>query len=64
MDIYGILRRGGDYMTRKQAIDFLTKKPYRFGIMLGFDKLSEVHNKWIIDMVKGKDDKTLQASRG
>ena len=51
-------------MTRKQAIDFLTKKPYRFGIMLGFDKLSEVHNKWIIDMVKGKDDKTLQASRG
>ena len=32
--------------------------------MLGFTKLSSLHNKWIVDMVRGKDDKTLQSSRG
>ena len=51
-------------MTRQQALDFLIKKPYKFGHMLGFTKLTELHNKWIIDMVRGKGDKTLQASRG
>ena len=51
-------------MTRDQAIKFLITKPYKFGHMLGFTKLTEVHNKWIIDMIKGKGDKTLQASRG
>lgn len=32
--------------------------------MLGFTKLGDLHNDWIIEMVRGKDDKTLQASRG
>lgn len=32
--------------------------------MLGFTKLTELHNDWIIDMVCGKEDKTLQAHRG
>ena len=32
--------------------------------MLGFTKLSSLHNKWIVDMVRGKEDKTLQSSRG
>lgn len=51
-------------MTRSQAIKFLITKPYKFGHMLGFTKLKPLHNKWIIDMVKGKGDKTLMASRG
>lgn len=51
-------------MTRAQAIEFLIKKPYKFGHMLGFTKLKKLHNEWIIDMVRGKGDKTLQASRG
>lgn len=51
-------------MTRQQALDFLIKKPYKFGHMLGFTKLKPLHNKWIIDMVRGKGDKTLMASRG
>lgn len=51
-------------MTRQQALDFLIKKPYKFGHMLGFTKLTELHNQWIVDMVRGKGDKTLQASRG
>lgn len=51
-------------MTRQQAINFLINKPYKFGHMLGFTKLKPIHNEWIISMVKGKGDKTLQASRG
>lgn len=51
-------------MTRQQAVDFLINKPAKFAHMLGFTKLGDIHNKWIIDMVKGKDDETLEASRG
>jgi predicted phage terminase large subunit-like protein len=51
-------------MTRKQAVDFLKTKPYKLGHLLGFTKLTELHNKWIIDMLRGKEDKTLQAHRG
>ena len=50
-------------MTREQAVKFLKTKPYLFGRKIGFDKLTELHNKWIIDMAFGKDDKTLQAHR-
>ena len=51
-------------MTKKQAIEFLITKPYKFGHLLGFTKLSELHNQWILEMLKGKNDTTLQASRG
>lgn len=51
-------------MTREQAVNFLLEKPYLFAHMLGFTKLTELHNCWIVDMVRGKEDKTLQAHRG
>lgn len=51
-------------MTREQAVNFLLNKPYKLGHLLGFKKLTILHNKWVIDMVKGKEDKTLQAHRG
>ena len=51
-------------MTREQALDFLLNRPADFGKLLGFTKLGPLHNKWIIDMVRGQEDKTLQASRG
>ena len=51
-------------MTRKQAVEFLIYNPVKFAHMLGFTKLDSLHNEWIIDMVRGKDDETLQASRG
>ena len=51
-------------MTRQQAIDFLKNKPASFGRMLGFTKLTDLHNRWIRDMLLGREDKTLQASRG
>lgn len=51
-------------MTRQQAVDFLKRKPYKLGHLIGFTKLTELHNNWIVDMLKGDEDKTLQAHRG
>ena len=51
-------------MTRQQAINYLKNNPAGFARMLGFTKLSDLHNRWIIDMVRGKGDRTLMASRG
>lgn len=51
-------------MTREDAVNFLLTKPYKLGHALGFTKLTELHNAWIIDMVRGRTDKTLQSHRG
>jgi predicted phage terminase large subunit-like protein len=51
-------------MNRKQAVEFLQKKPVKFAHMLGFTKMREFHNIWIRQMLKSKDDRTLEASRG
>ena len=51
-------------MNREQAVAFLREKPYKFGHMLGFTKLGILHNEWIKEMAYGREDKTLQASRG
>ena len=50
-------------MTRKQAINFLMKHPVKFGQMLGFTKLTDLHNGWIQDMAYGTEDDTLQGHR-
>lgn len=51
-------------MTREQAIKLLLERPAALGHALGFTKLQVMHNEWIIDMVRGTEDKTLQAHRG
>ena len=51
-------------MTREQVIEYLLNHPVDYARMLGFTKLSSLHNEWIIDMVRGQGDKTLQAHRG
>lgn len=51
-------------MTRKQAIEFLKNNPRKYAALLGFDKLGNLHNEWIREMVLGRGDYTLQASRG
>ena len=51
-------------MTRQQAVDFLLKNPYKLGHLLGFTRLTELHNVWLKEMIRGKEDKTLQAHRG
>lgn len=51
-------------MTRQQAVEFLLTHPADFGRMLGFTKLSSLHNDWMVEMLRGDCDKTLQAARG
>lgn len=51
-------------MVREDAINFLLTKPYKLGHLVGFKKLTLLHNKWIVDMVTSTEDKTLQAHRG
>ena len=51
-------------MNRHQAVNFLLTEPVKFAHMLGFNKLTDLHNDWIIDMMLGKEDATLQGHRG
>jgi hypothetical protein len=56
--------KGGDAMTREQAVKFLMNNPVKFAHMVGFTKLVDFHNQWIRKMVKSEKDETLQGSRG
>lgn len=51
-------------LTRKQAIEFLRDRPVAYAHLLGFNKLTDIHNDWIREMVLGKEDFTLEAHRG
>lgn len=51
-------------MTREAAIAILLNEPVKIGYAVGFDKLTALHNRWIIEMIRGTQDKTLQAHRG
>ena len=50
-------------MDRRKAVEFLITKPASFGRLVGFTKLTDLHNAWILDMLKGEGDRTLQAHR-
>ena len=51
-------------MNRQEAVNFLLERPADFGRLVGFTKLTDLHNGWITDMVRGEEDETLQAHRG
>lgn len=53
-------------MTAEQTkiLSKLKTQPYILGHHLGFTKLNLINNDWIIDMVFGEDDTTLQGHRG
>lgn len=51
-------------MNRNTAIEFIKTKPYIFGHMLGFNKLTTLHNEWLLSMYNCVDEMTLQAHRG
>ena len=50
-------------LTKIQAIEFLRDRPFEFGHLLGFNKLTEMHNNWIRQMAFGREDHTLQGHR-
>ena len=51
-------------MTRGDAVRFLVRRPERFGQMVGFTKLGDLHGQWIREMTGGSGDMTLQSHRG
>lgn len=53
-------------LTKEQTetIEWLRDRPVELGRLLGFNKLTEIHNEWIKDMIIGTEDETLQAHRG
>lgn len=50
-------------MTKQEAISFLVNHPAKFGHLVGFTKLVDLHNKWIKEMLLSREDKTLQGHR-
>lgn len=50
-------------LTKTQAVEFLRDRPAEFGHLLGFNKLTAMHNRWIQQMAFGKEDHTLQGHR-
>lgn len=49
---------------KSQTIHLLRNEPYRIGHFVGFKDLTELHNKWLINWLYGKEDTTTQAHRG
>lgn len=45
-------------------LDLVRKKPVAFGIESGFDKLGDLHNQWLKEIILGAEDMTIQAHRG
>ena len=52
-------------MTRAEAVRFLTRHPEKFGRMVGFAKLKDLHGQWMRKMLDVEaPDMTLQGHRG
>lgn len=50
-------------MTRGEAVNFLLKHPEKFGHLVGFTKLRDLHGQWMRKMLTGTGDMTLQGHR-
>ena len=50
--------------SQKRILKQIRNHPVIVGQKLGFDKLTDIHNEWIKEMMFGKEDETLQAHRG
>lgn len=49
---------------RKDIVSLIYDCPADIAVKIGYDKLTDLHNLWIRDMVFGEGDETLQAHRG
>lgn len=47
-----------------EAIKLVKEKPYKIGHLVGFEKLTILHNDWIKEFVYGKEDVTEKSHRG
>ena len=46
-------------MDKRDIINMVYTIPYRIGHKVGFTKLNELNNQWILEMIKGEGDYTL-----
>lgn len=51
-------------LSQEQIEYLLLDAPVVIGQEYGFNKLTDLHNEWIVDMVLGQNDDTLQGHRG
>lgn len=51
-------------MTRERAVEYLRRRPVDLAHALGFTLLTDLHNGWMVDMITGTEDTTLQGHRG
>ena len=47
----------------ENAVRILRQYPVWIGHTVGFDRLTELHNEWLKDMIFGEDDETILAHR-
>ena len=51
-------------LTYEQARELIKNDPARIGYYIGFDDFTEMHNKWLKDLLFKPGDQTKQAHRG
>lgn len=49
---------------QRKYIDLMVNQPVQIGHWLGFTKLVELNNEWMVSFLREKEDQTLQAHRG
>ncbi len=49
---------------KKQTLDLLYYEPYKIGHWVGFNDLTELHNKWLRSFLYTEENQTLLAHRG
>ena len=50
-------------IDKRKLVKTLVNNPVKYARLLGFDKMTDLHNQWIRDMIKAKEDKTLMSHR-
>lgn len=51
-------------ISERQALQTIKYRPVEIGHWVGFNDLSDLHNKWLIGFLSAQEDQTLQAHRG
>lgn len=50
--------------SKADVIEYMQTDPLSIAHALGFKDLTKMHNEWMIAMIEGEEDETLQAHRG
>ena len=51
-------------MNHDEAVHLIRTDPARIGYYMGFDDFTQLHNKWLLEMLFDNKDQTKQAHRG